>query len=122
MTIILIVEDDDAIVEFLTTLLEEEGYQVIAAHNGEEGLAFLEKKRPALVLCDLMMPVLDGEGMCRRMQADPRYQSIPFVLMSAVRSAINRTNCHYTAVLVKPFELNDLLETVDRVISTTSSS
>lgn len=117
MTTILIVEDDIAIIEFLRTLLEDEGYHIMIAHNGEEGLACLASKRPALVLSDLMMPVLSGKEMCQRMQANPSYKSIPFVLMSAVRNALNQVDCHYSAVVTKPFDINELLDTVERLLA-----
>jgi two-component system, sensor histidine kinase and response regulator len=121
MTTLLVVDDDEAIVEVLCAILEDEGYEVLTARNGEEGLTLLAKKRPAAVLCDLMMPVLSGQEMCRRMQANPRYDSIPFILMSAVGSAIDHTNCHYSAILNKPFDLNDVLTTVARLIISSSS-
>jgi CheY-like chemotaxis protein len=57
MATILIVDDEFAIVEMLTAVLEEEGYQVISAQNGMEGLTCLKKVQPAMVLCDLMMPI-----------------------------------------------------------------
>ncbi len=122
MTTILVVEDDGGILEFLSTLLEDEDYEVITAHNGEEGLTCLATKRPALVLCDLMMPLLDGREMCQRMQANALYRAIPFVLMSAVSSTVKQADCHYAVVLTKPFDLSDLLKTVARLVTTSSSS
>ena len=113
---ILVVDDERAIVEMLQTFLEEEGYQVVTAHNGEEGLKHLEKVRPAVILCDLMMPVLDGREMCRRLQSDQRYRSIPFVLMSAVKKAVNATDCHYAALLTKPFHLDEVLSIVTKLV------
>ena len=77
MTTILVVDDEHSIVEFLATFLQEEGYQVVTAHNGEEGLAGLAVTRPAVVLCDVMMPVLDGREMCRRMQAISQSATMP---------------------------------------------
>ncbi len=122
MTTILVVEDDGGILEFLSTLLEDEDYEVITAHNGEEGLTCLATKRPAVVLCDLMTPVLGGREMCQRMQANALYRAIPFVLMSAVSSAVKQADCHYAVVLTKPFDLSDLLKTVARLVTTSSSS
>jgi CheY-like chemotaxis protein len=118
---ILVVDDERAIVEMLQMFLEEEGYQVITAHNGEEGLRCLEAARPAVILCDLMMPVLDGRQMCQRLQSDQRYRSIPFVLMSAVVKAVNSTDCHYSALLTKPFNLDDVLSTVMKLVRNITS-
>ncbi len=117
MTTILVVDDDEAIVEVLCIILEDEGYDVIVAHNGEEGLACLAKKRPAVVMCDLMMPIMSGQEMCRRMQANAKYKAIPFILMSAVSSAVNPTSCNYAAIVHKPFDLDNVLTTVDHLIS-----
>ena len=115
MTTILVVDDEIAIVELLSNFLQEEGYQVVTAGNGEEGMSRLRTSRPDVVLCDLMMPVLNGREMCRKMQANPHYRSIPFVLMSAVIRAANFTDCHYSALLAKPFDLDELLKMVTRL-------
>jgi two-component system, OmpR family, alkaline phosphatase synthesis response regulator PhoP len=106
MTLILVVDDESSIVEMLSEVLEEEGYEVITANNGLEGLNLLQCARPAVVMSDVMMPVLDGKELCRRMQADQRLKSIPIVLMSAVRSASHLRDCTYAAILKKPFEVN----------------
>ena len=121
MTTILVVDDEHSIVEFLATFLQEEGYQVVTAHNGEEGLDGLAVTRPAVVLCDVMMPVLDGREMCRRMQANPKYRSIPFVFMSAVSRASNFSECNYAALLPKPFDLDEVLAIVTRFSETATS-
>ena len=84
MTRILVIDDELSIVQMLSAFLQEEGWQVLTASNGQEGLERLANARPAVVVSDVMMPVLDGWQLCSRMQADPRYQSIPVVLMSAV--------------------------------------
>jgi two-component system, OmpR family, alkaline phosphatase synthesis response regulator PhoP len=100
---------ESSIVEMLSEVLEEEGYEVITANNGLEGLNRLQSARPAVVMSDVMMPVLDGKELCRRMQADQRLKSIPIVLMSAVRSASHLKDCTYAAILKKPFEINEML-------------
>lgn len=121
MRLILVVDDERAIVQMLRMFLEDEGYQVMTAHNGEEGLRCLEKVRPAIILCDLMMPVLDGRQLCRRLQSDPHYRAIPFILMSAVAKAVNQIDCHYAAVLVKPFNLDDVLNTIVKLLPSITS-
>ncbi len=121
MTTILVVDDDEGILDVLSILLEDEGYVVVVAHNGKEGLACLEAKQPTIVLCDLMMPVLNGREMCQHMRANPRYEHIPFVLMSAVNSAVDRAHCRYDAILTKPFELNEVLTIVARLVALSSS-
>ena len=122
MTTILVVDDELSIVELLTAFLEGEGYQVVTARNGEEGLACLARSRPALVLCDMMMPVIDGRELCQKMQANPHYRSIPIVLMSAVSKALNLASCNYAALVAKPFELDDVLRTVARLTRAAATS
>ncbi len=112
MTLILIAEDDFAIQEILQTLLEQEGYATMSVANGKEALAALERRRPDLVLSDLMMPFLNGRDLFRALQADPAWRAIPFVLMTAIPAAAASEALAYTAVLPKPFELDALLTTV----------
>jgi CheY-like chemotaxis protein len=118
MTTILVVDDEYAVADFLKTVLEEEGYHVLVAENGREGLARLAESRPALVLCDLMMPIMDGAALCRAMRKNPDYQAIPFVLMSARHYPPSRDDegCNYTAFLAKPFSLDKLIELVSRLV------
>lgn len=122
MTLILVIDDEISIVEMLRAFLEEEGLQVMTAYNGQEGLERLANAQPAVVVSDVMMPLLDGWELCRRMQADPRYQSIPVVLMSAMRSAPGLAGCRYAALVSKPFELDELLQTITRLLNPNASS
>ena len=105
----------------LSEFLAEQGWQVMTASNGQEGLERLASARPAVVVSDVMMPVLDGWELCRRMQADPRYQSIPVVLMSAVRTAPSLAGCNYAALLRKPFKLGEMLQTITRLLNSNAS-
>ena len=122
MTPILVIDDEISIVEMLSAFLEEEGLQVMTASNGQEGLERLASVRPAVVVSDVMMPVLNGWELCRRMQADPRYQSIPLVLMSAVPTASNLARCNYAALLRKPFELDEMLQIITHLLKLNASS
>jgi CheY-like chemotaxis protein len=122
MTPILVIDDEISIVEMLSAFLQEEGWQVTTASNGQEGLERLASVRPAVVVSDVMMPMLDGWELCRRMQADPRYRSIPVVLMSAVRTAPHLAGCNYAALLRKPFELEEMLQTITRLLKLDASS
>ena len=118
MSTILVVDDELAVADFLKVVLEDEGYRVVLAQNGREGLARLADHTPVLVLCDLMMPIMDGPALCRAMQTDPVYQAIPFVLMSARHRAPSAAEggCNYTAFLDKPFGLDTLIALVTRLI------
>jgi CheY-like chemotaxis protein len=122
MTLILVIDDELSIVEMLSAFLQGEGWQVMTACNGQQGLERLAHARPAVVVSDVMMPLLDGRELCRRTQADPRYQSIPVVLMSAVRTAASLAGCRYAALLSKPFELDEMLQTITRLLNPNASS
>ena len=77
MKTILIVDDEYALVENLTELLQEEGYRVVSAANGKDGLERLQKEKPDLVLTDCMMPLADGRELVRSMQALPEFHWSP---------------------------------------------
>ncbi|MDC0712452.1 response regulator [Stigmatella sp. ncwal1] len=109
---LLIVDDEAAIIEALQELLTDEGYSVATAFNGAEGLKRLKESRPDLLLLDLMMPVMDGRELLRRVREDPALQDLPVVVMSAGRISEEERRAA-SATLAKPFELDLLLSTLD---------
>lgn len=113
---ILVVDDEHAIVDLLKLFLDSEGYEVLIAYDGQEGLDTLETKPPDLVLCDVMMPVLGGREMGQKMQSVERYRSIPFVLMSAVYPVPPLGGCKPAALITKPFDLDLLQQTISRLL------
>ena len=80
---ILVVEDDPDIVELLEYSLEREGYTVLAASDGEKGLSEARRRKPALVLLDLMLPGLDGRSICRALKEDGATKDIPVMMLTA---------------------------------------
>ena len=110
MSRLLIVDDEVAILEALTDILSVEGYDVATAANGAEGLQQVGRQRPDLILLDLMMPVMDGQEMLRRLKDDASLRTIPVVVMSAGR--VTKAELQGSPFLPKPFELDDLLDTV----------
>jgi CheY-like chemotaxis protein len=74
MATVLVVEDEFGIAELLDAVLTEEGYQVVTAMNGRDGLELLARERPVLVLSDYMMPVMDGSAMLARIRADAAFE------------------------------------------------
>ncbi len=116
MPTILVVEDEISIAEVLRLILEFGGYRVVVAENGREGLRLLGESQPALVLSDVMMPYIDGRELARVMQTDMEYRAIPVVLMSAASRAIVQGVPH-AAFVSKPFEFEEILATVARVLA-----
>lgn len=114
---ILIVEDDLDIRSILSQLLLFEGYEVEEAADGAEALALLRKSRPpALILLDLMMPVMDGWQLRAELQRDPKLASVPVVIVSAdVRAEQEASRLHAAGLLKKPLQIDPLLELVRRI-------
>jgi CheY-like chemotaxis protein len=114
---ILVIEDEVPIREFLVEVLEEEGYPVQSASNGREALAVLQAvpDLPKLILLDLMMPVMDGWTFRKEQLQDPALMGVPVVVLSAAyelhrQAAILKV----TSYLEKPVDLTNLLTTVAR--------
>lgn len=80
---ILIIEDDPDIVELLTYNLEREGYKVSSATDGEVGLREARRRKPGLILLDLMLPGMDGLEVCRHLKAEDTTRGIPLLMITA---------------------------------------
>ena len=118
MRSILVVDDDNAIRTMLESLLEEEGYKVVLAGNGQEALVQARQQRPSLVLLDLMMPVMNGWQFLEEVHNNPDLDDLPVLLLSASREvARTAQQSAVKAFLPKPFELDKLLEYIDRFAS-----
>jgi two-component system, chemotaxis family, chemotaxis protein CheY len=116
--LILVIDDDPAIRETIADALADEGYAVQTANNGAEGLAALEHSSPLLVLLDMRMPVLDGWGFARTLKE--RGIQLPIVVMTAAQEARRwAAEIDAVQVLAKPFDLVDLLQTVERIVQNT---
>lgn len=112
---ILLVEDDAAIRESVADCLAFEGYRVVAVGNGREALdALRTQPAPALVVLDLLMPVLGGAQFLETQRADPGIAHVPVVLMTAAIPSGNTALPKADAYLPKPFDLVDLLALVAR--------
>lgn len=111
---ILVVDDEPALVEVITSVLEDEGHQVATAHDGEAALALLQDGvRPCLAILDLMMPRMNGWELRERMLAEPDLADIPVAIASAYATGeVERLKA--AAVIAKPFRLEDVLELAER--------
>ncbi len=110
---ILVVEDDVDIRECYQSLLEREGYRVTTAQNGQEALDVLSREHPALILLDLMMPVMSGPEFLEAMREDESSTDIPVVIVSAYGELADAT-AGVAGFLRKPVELAALLGAVRR--------
>ncbi|HYR20053.1 MAG TPA: response regulator [Myxococcales bacterium] len=110
---ILLVDDEFSIVDALAEMLRWEGYSVLTARNGQRGLDELERGEISLVLLDYMMPVMDGLTTLERIRAEPAWQAIPVVLMTAASLPAGASG--WDALLRKPFEAGALFSLVHRL-------
>lgn len=111
---ILIVEDDPVIRDLLLDLLDIEGYPAIAASDGVDALRKIRERMPSLILLDLNLPYLDGQGVLYELERTGR--AVPIVLMTAdPRGRRLRNAWSVIGFLSKPFNVDDLLRTIEKV-------
>jgi CheY-like chemotaxis protein len=113
---LLVVDDEVGITEALRELLSEEGFLVLTARNGREGLERVAEKRPDLIVLDYMMPVMDGREMMKALEGEPTTRDIPVLLVSAMPRASLPADCKPMHFLRKPFNLDQLLVHVRRLL------
>lgn len=110
---VLVVEDHADLREMLVLLLQTEGYHVDAARNGVEALQTLETSRPAVILLDLMMPVMSGDEFRARQLADDRYRDVPVICMTAAHDGRDRAaRMRADEYFQKPVDFDRLLAAV----------
>jgi len=113
---VLIIEDDDNIAELLRLYLEKDGFEVAIAENGALGVAEFSRFEPNLVLLDIMIPVLDGWGVCREIRA---VSNVPIIMLTAKGETIDKvTGLEMGAddYIVKPFEVGELMARIHAVM------
>ena len=116
MSRILVVDDEPTLLVLVAELLREEGgHTVVTARDGEEALEVFTRETPDLVLMDVMMPGMDGQGAYRAIRAEPEGAAARIVLMSASHT-LGDLDPGLDGFLAKPFHVADLLALVDRVL------
>lgn len=114
---ILVIEDNKDVLDNIEELLELSNYNVIAALNGKLGVELAIKNKPDLILCDIMMPELDGYGVLHMVQNNPELQQTPFIFLTArteqreIRKGMSLGADDY---ITKPFDASELLKTIER--------
>lgn len=116
---ILIIDDDDAMVDVLSQRLSRQGYEIVVAASGDEGLAIARDRRPNLVLLDLRLPDADGFSVCQQLGDDSGTCTIPVIILSGMErpDIIRRSRaagCQY--YVRKPYDPNALLILVQHAI------
>jgi DNA-binding response OmpR family regulator len=112
---ILVIEDDPWTRTITTALLAGEGFAVVEAKNGEEGLVLAHAHAPDAVLLDLALPTKSGLDVLRELKGSPRTDQIPVIVVSAYGSLMSPSDARQTVgVILKPFDYDDLVGQVGR--------
>jgi DNA-binding response OmpR family regulator len=121
---VLVVDDDPVILKLLEVNFEMEGFTVLTARDGEEGIEVARTDQPDLIVSDIMMPKVSGLELVTALKADPATSEIPIILLSAkaqnadVRSGLDAGADDY---VTKPFEPLDLVDRVNRLLEVRAS-
>jgi DNA-binding response OmpR family regulator len=110
--VVLIADDDADIVRFMTLNLRLEGFDVVAAHDGQEALAKALDLRPCLILLDTKMPRMDGYEVCARLRDDGRGNPIPVIMLTATSLDADRAQAFTAGAddwVTKPFDPAELI-------------
>lgn len=116
-TKIALIEDNQEMRENIEEILELANYDVVTAENGKKGVSLIKQELPDLILCDIMMPELDGYGVLYMVGKDPKTSTIPFIFLTAksekddFRKGMNMGADDY---LTKPFDDTELLDAIER--------
>lgn len=117
---ILLIDDDPDFVEAVKVIVENGGYEVKVAYDGEEGLEAVTAEKPDLIVLDVMMPVMNGHECCAKLKANPDTAKIPVILLTAVADRVTTSTYTHRDMLEsdaedympKPVEPQELLKLI----------
>ncbi|NWJ48598.1 MAG: response regulator [Chloroflexi bacterium] len=110
---ILLIEDEKLLVENIVLFLQSEGYDVLTATNGADGLKMAQELQPDAIICDILLPKMDGFAILETLRQDKRFETTPFIILSAkaekssIKAGLELGADEY---IIKPFSLDDLLK------------
>jgi CheY-like chemotaxis protein len=115
---ILLVDDDASVAETVSFLLQSEGYIIITAVNGAEGMTKAKTEKPDLILLDILMPKLNGYQLALMLAGDPQLKNIPVVLLTATTQMAGSVKIQTPAKykISKPFSSEELLTTIKKAL------
>ena len=119
---ILIVDDEPSIVVPIQFLIEQQGYIVMVAENGESALDIIYKYKPDLILLDIMLPRIDGYEVCEIVRLDPRYRDIKIIFLTAKGREVEIAKglaLGADAYITKPFSNTELVSKVQELLANT---
>jgi two-component system chemotaxis response regulator CheY len=120
MGTVLVIDDDGWVRQALSDALRQEGYEVMLARDGVDGLEKLKTRRPDVILQDVRMPRMDGWHFLSARLRDPEIVEIPVILMTAHSAAMTAgKRAGAVRVIAKPFQLDELLDAIEQAIART---
>ncbi len=121
MTKILCIENEPQMIDLIKLILETNGYDVIGAEGGQQGLEMMRSEKPDLILLDLMMPEMDGGDVFHHMKEEVELRDTPVIVVTAKAAPIDKVLWINVAkvddYVTKPFGPRDLVESVERVLA-----
>ncbi len=120
MKSILVVEDEKDMLDLFKIRLEKEGFNVLTAADGEEGLRLAREERPGLILLDMMLPKLDGFKVCRMLKFDRRFRHIPVIILTARAEEKDRNlglSVGADAYMTKPFKWEEVRGKIEEFLN-----
>ena len=122
---ILLIEDETCLLEEIAEWLELEGYQVISTTNGEDGIQKAQQHQPDVILCDIVLPHLDGFGVLEALRQHPATVLIPLIFLTARAMRSDRElglAAGAFAYITKPFEQSELLRSLHACLNSVRSA
>lgn len=120
---LLLIDDDPNLILLVKDYLEFRGYEVMTAENGREALEILESKVPDMIICDVMMPEMDGYSLVEHVRQDARTNWIPVLFLSAkgqIQDRVKGLSTGADVYMVKPFEPEELVAQVEAALNQAS--
>lgn len=116
---ILLVDADHATIKYVSLILENEGYRVLSARDGDEALTRLQDAKPDLVILEILIPNKNGYQLCRAIKEDPRHRDMPVLFLSAKSQPSDRfwaKRVGADGFIAKPFDPADLLQEIHALL------
>ena len=124
MKTILLIEDNKEILENLTEYLEIEGYRILGANNGRKGFELAMEFIPDLIICDVLMPEMDGHEVLHLLLATSKTHEIPFIFSTSMSEKVDRNEALALGAddyIIKPFDMELLLKMINAWLKTGSN-